>query len=211
VTGWMSMESRTRHAPPGPAAVRGRAWFAVCLVLLAAGCSGGTSAGNAPSSASGSVSVPATSASSASPSPESSAEREAAERSAVEQAWAQYWIVHNSLLDKPASEWPTAVDAIAVDPTRTQVLDEAATFEKSGMRFYGQVVNHPYWRTLIDGKSVAVMGDCMDSSHTGTLVVKTGVKRTVGVAKNNTRATLVKGSDGTWLVQKIEYLLDTPC
>ena len=55
------------------------------------------------------------------------------------------------------------------------------------------------------------MGDCMDTSRYGTLVVKTGVRRTVGRAKDNTRATFLKGSDGAWRVQKIEYLVDTPC
>lgn len=115
------------------------------------------------------------------------------------------------LLDKPATDWPTAVDAVAVDPTRQQVLDEAATFTKSGLRFYGQVVTHPYSQSPVDGKGTAVMGDCMDTSHYGTLVAKSGVKRTVGVAKNNTRVTFARGTDGVWRVQKIEYLLDTPC
>ena len=114
-------------------------------------------------------------------------------------------------MDKPSAEWPAAVAAVAVDPTRQQVLDEAKTFAASGMGFYGQVVNHPYWNSPIDGKDLAVMGDCMDTSHYGTLVVKTGVKRTVGRAKDNTRATFVKGDDGTWRVQKIEFLVDTPC
>jgi hypothetical protein len=98
-----------------------------------------------------------------------------------------------------------------VDPTRQQVLDEAATFTKSGLRFYGQVVRHPYWQNSVDGKGVAVMGDCMDTSQYGTEVAKTGVKRTVGRAKDNTRATFVKAGDGSWRVQKIEFLVDTPC
>ncbi len=111
----------------------------------------------------------------------------------------------------PAAQWPAAVTAVAVDPTRAQVLAEAALFAKSGLRFYGQVVNHPYWQTPIGGRSVAVMGDCRDSSHYGTLYVKSGNKRTVGVAHDNTRVTLVRGSDGVWRVQKIEYLLDVKC
>ena len=55
------------------------------------------------------------------------------------------------------------------------------------------------------------MGDCMDSSRAGTLVVETGAKRTVGVAENNTRVTLVRSGDGAWRVKTIEYLVDTPC
>lgn len=115
------------------------------------------------------------------------------------------------MLSTPAAQWPAAVAAVAVDPTRAQMLDEAALFAKSGLRFYGQVANHPYWQTPIGGRNVAVMGDCRDSSHYGTLYVKSGNKRTVGVAHDNTRVTLVRGSDGVWRVQKIEYLLDVKC
>ncbi len=176
--------------------------------VLVASCSGDDSPDGAASS--GSTSSSAATAS-ISPTPLSTAEREATDRTAVEQAWLAYWRVHQGLLDLQSSQWPSAVGAVAVDPTRQQVLDEAATFAKSGLRFYGQVVNHPYWQAPINGRAVAVMGDCMDSSRYGTLVAKTGVKRTVGVAKNNTRATLTKADDGTWRVQKIEYLVDTPC
>lgn len=187
---------------------------------LVTACSGGgasggpTSSGSASSSGStSSVSVPTTSVAgtSISPSPLSAAERETADRAAIEQAWTTYWQVHQGLLDKPSPGWPAAVATVAVDPTRQQVLDEAKTFTSSGMGFYGQVVNHPYWTRPIEGKGLAVMGDCMDTSRYGTVVVKTGVKRTVGRSKDNTRATFLKGDDGTWRVQKIEFLVDTPC
>lgn len=127
------------------------------------------------------------------------------------QVWGEYWRIHQTLLDMPATERADAVDAVAVDPTRKQTLDEATTFEQGGLAFYGQVVNHPYWSAPIAGKDVAVMGDCMDSSGYGTLVVKTNTKRTVGVAKNNTRVTLARAEDGSWRVKTIEYLVDTPC
>lgn len=179
------------------------------------GSSGGTTSSSSASSSgsTSSVSVPtsSTARTSISPSPLSTAERETADRGAVEQAWTTYWQVHQGLLSKPSAEWPAAVAAVAVDPTRQQVLDEAKTFTSSGMGFYGLVVNHPYWNGPIDGKDLAVMGDCMDTSRYGTVVVKTGVKRTVGRAKDNTRATFLKGGDGTWRVQKIEFLVDTPC
>ena len=185
---------------------------AVALVaVLLAGCANGSGPDGAASPST--EPVPGTSATLAPPATASlsTAEREAADRRAVEQAWARYWEAHQGLLELPAADRAAAVDAVAVDPTRQEVLDEAETFEKGGLRFYGQVVNHPYWQTPIDGRDVAVMGDCMDSSRAGTLVAKTGVKRTVGVAKNNTRASFVKGTDGIWRVEKIEYLVDTPC
>jgi hypothetical protein len=184
----------------------------VAAVMLGAACGGASSSGGPSRSSdapSPSSSVAASTAASASPT--SSADREAADRLAVEQAWARYWTVHQTLLGMPSAGWPAAVGAVAVDPTRAQVLSEAALFTKSGLSFYGQVVSHPYWSTPIGGTATAVMGDCGDYSHYGTLYVKSGNKRTVGVARNNTRVTLVKGSGGTWRVQKIEYLLDVKC
>jgi hypothetical protein len=199
--------------------VRSMVAATAAMVLLCAACSGvpggssQTSVGASPSSSS-SVTISSglvTPSSSQSASPISAAGQEAIDRAAVEQAWTTYWQIHQGLLGKPAADWPAAVGAVAVDPTRQQVLDEAKTFTSSGMGFYGQVVNHPYWSSSIDGRDLAVMGDCMDTSRYGTLVVKTGVKRTVGRAKDNTRATFRKGEDGTWRVQKIEFLVDTPC
>lgn len=199
--------------------VRSMVAATAAVVLLCTACSGASgngsqsSAGASPPSSSsvtlltGSV----TPSASQSASPISAAEQEAIDRAEVEQAWTTYWQIHQGLLDKPAADWPAAVGAVAVDPTRQQVLDEAKTFTSSGMGFYGQVDNHPYWSSPIDGKDLAVMGDCMDTSRYGTLVVKTGVKRTVGRPKDNTRATFLKGGDGTWRVQKIEFLVDTPC
>jgi hypothetical protein len=185
---------------------------AATAVLLLAACSSGSSpGGSSTSSEPSSPSSTGSASTTASSSSTRSADQEAADRLAVQQAWGKYWTVHQALLSMPSSGWPAAVDAVAVDPTRAQVLSEAALFTKSGLRFYGQVVSHPYWSSPIGGKSTAVMGDCGDYSHYGTLYVKSGNKRTVGVAHNNTRVTLVKGSDGLWRVQKIEYLLDVKC
>lgn len=222
MTGWMAARpadvAAGRHAANRVA--RTVLPMAVSVALLCMACSAGSSTDGSPTSARSAPSITSptavsptstTASSSTSSSPSSGAEREAADRAAVEQAWTAYWQMHQGLLAKPAAGWPAAVGAVAVDPTRQQVLDEAKTFTSSGMGFYGQVVNHPYWSNAIDGKDLALMGDCMDTSQYGTLVVKTGVKRTVGISKNNTTVTFAKGSDGRWRVQKIEYLLGTPC
>lgn len=217
VSGWLTYPRIATHrraelARPAHHSDRAAAAVAVTAMLLLAACTGGSSSGGPSTSGAPSSSSATASASTiTSSSPTSSSDREAADRLAVEQAWAKYWAVHQSLLGMPSSGWPDAVDAVAVDPTRAQVLSEAALFTKSGLRFYGQVVSHLYWQSPIGGKSTAVMGDCGDYSKYGTLYVKSGDKRTVGVARNNTRVTLVKGSDGSWRVQKIEYLLDVKC
>jgi hypothetical protein len=140
------------------------------------------------------------------------AEREAADRRAVESAWAHYWSVYQTLDAKyPESRWSSVIAAIAVDPIRAQILKATRADRIIGVVGYGYVVAHPYWRVPINGKPTAVMGDCQDSSHAGSMVAKTGQKRTAGVAHNNIRATLVRGSDGRWRVKQIEYLLDEKC
>jgi hypothetical protein len=140
------------------------------------------------------------------------AARETADRHAVEAAWAHYWAIYETFESKiPQSRWDSTIAQIAVDPIRAQILKAARADRIIGVVLYGQVVPHPYWRVPINGKATATMGDCQDSSHAGTMFAKTAQKRTVGVAHNNIRARLVRGSDGRWRVQQIEYLLDVKC
>ena len=75
---------------------------------------------------------------------------------------------------------------------------------------YGFVTTRPYWTQPINGKNRAVMGDCMDSSHFGT-VSASGKKLTVGTPRDNTRTTFVRDAAGVWRVQLIQYLLDVKC
>jgi hypothetical protein len=140
------------------------------------------------------------------------AEREAADRRVVEAAWAHYWAVYETFESKiPLGRWDSTIAQIAVDPIRAQILKAARADRIIGVVLYGQVVPHPYWQVPINGKATATMGDCQDGSHAGTMFAKTGQKRTVGVAHNNIRATLARGSDSRWRVQQIEYLLDVKC
>jgi hypothetical protein len=130
----------------------------------------------------------------------------------VEAAWARYWSVYIAFESKyPESRWSSVISAIAVDPVRAQILKAARADRIIGVVGYGYVVPHPYWQVSINGKPTAVMGDCMDQSHAGSMFAKTGQKRTVGVEHDNTRATLVRGVDGRWRVKQIEYLLDVKC
>jgi hypothetical protein len=140
------------------------------------------------------------------------AAREAADRRAAEAAWAQFWAVYETFESKiPESRWDSTIAQIAVDPIRAQILKAARADRIIGAVTYGHVVPHPYWRAAINGKPAAVMGDCMDQSHYGSMIAKTGQKRSVGVAHDNLRATLVRGSGGRWRVKQIEYLLDVKC
>jgi hypothetical protein len=143
----------------------------------------------------------------------SSADRENADRAAVEAAWVDFWDVYIGVEAQkyPREQWPTLVGAVAVDPTYSQVLTEGARFQAAGISAYGSVVSHPYWTQPIGGKPAARMWDCMDQSRYGSMSVKTGRKRSVGVARDKTRATLVRGADGRWRVKLIEYFVSQKC
>jgi hypothetical protein len=187
----------------------------VGALLTLIGC---TSSGGHPAETSDAQSSNSTSASptTSSPAPTTSsmdpAAREAADRRAVETAWAHYWSVYLAFDSKyPESRWNSIIAAIAVDPIRAQILKAARADRIIGVVGYGYVVPHPYWRVPIGGKATAIMGDCQDASHAGSMVAKTRQKRSVGVAHSNIRATLVRGPDGRWRVQQIEYLVDVKC
>ena len=149
--------------------------------------------------------------SSTTPTPLDPEAQEIADRAAVEAAWANFWTVSDSLSKVPEADRQTVAAAISIDPTLTQILQQAQQFDAEGIEPYGTSVFHPHWEQSINGATTAVMQDCTDTSQAGTLYVSSGKKRTVGVPDNNTRATFTKGEDGVWRVREIFFLLDVPC
>jgi hypothetical protein len=186
---------------------------AVALASVACTSSSGEHRTVAPSSSSDQVSssAPATSLAPSSATTDPAA-REAADRHAVEVAWSHYWSVYETFDSTyPESRWNSVIVAIAVDPIRTQILKAARADRIVGVVGYGYVIAHPFWQAPIAGRNTATMGDCQDASHAGSMFAKTRQKRTVGVAHNNIRATVVRGSDDVWRVKQIKYLLDQKC
>jgi hypothetical protein len=158
------------------------------------------------------------SSSSTSPAPSSAgqtatdpAATEVANRQAVEAAWRRFWQVDTQLMKIPAAELPARIGEVAIGATRAQMLRAVKGFRATHQAQYGHVINHPYWKASVGDKPNAVIYDCMDQSHFGSLYTTTGVKHTVGVAHDNARGALVKGADGVWRVRDIEYLLDQKC
>ena len=213
--------------------------IAGCLaatVVFVGGCTSSSADGPTGSSGSGSSSAPSPSVADVSPSPSSPvatsavptssdpatvptqvsgppdpAAQEVLDRAAIEQAWAHFWEVTDSLPTVPEAERRDAASGVAVEPTFSQVLEQAKHLADNGLVVYGTSKFHPYWEQSVDGKSTAVMGDCTDTSQSGSIVTATGEKRTVGVPDNNTRVTLVEGSDGVWRVKEIFFLVDIKC
>ena len=139
------------------------------------------------------------------------AAQEISDRAAIERAWAHFWKVTDNLPTVPEAERRDAASSVAIEPTLTQVLGQAKSLADSGLVVYGTSIFHPYWEQSIDGKATALMGDCTDTSQSGSMFIATGEKRTVGVPDNNTRVTFVKGSDGVWRVKEIFFLVDAKC
>jgi hypothetical protein len=139
------------------------------------------------------------------------ATREAADRQAVEAAWTKFWGVYETLFKIPAGQLQSKIASVAIDPTRKQMLAEVSVFHSTHRTLYGAVVNRPYWTKPIAGSDTATMGDCMDQSKFGSMSTTTGKKLSVGVQRDNTTASLVKGKDGVWRVKTVVYLLDKKC
>jgi len=137
--------------------------------------------------------------------------QEASDRAAIEAQWVKFWQVYNGIVRTPADQRSAVLDAVAVDPVKSEMLDAAMRFESQGIDYFGSVTQHPYWVTPVSGQSIAVMRDCQDQSLTGTIWLATGEVRTSGGDRNSLQAGFVRGGDGIWRVQQFNHLENVPC
>ena len=199
------------------------------VVVLAAGCT--SSSADGPSSeplattptASPSVVDPTDPTSSPSPAPSlidrpsetpsssDLAPQEAADRAAIEAQWSSFWNVYENIVRTPGNQRPAALDAVSVDPIKSEILDAVQRFQSDGIDYYGSVVHYPYWPAPVDGQEFAVLRDCMDQSDYGSIYVASGEKRSSGVEHDHIQAGFVRGTDGVWRVQNFQYIVDVPC
>jgi len=202
----------TRSRPPAGSVTV--AALASIVALLAACSSSGVKAQGAPSSATAATlsSSPGSSSAGLGASSVSPSTSEVAVRASVADAWFNYWRVYDDMSNKYAqAQWPALAAGIAVDPIKSQVLTALNADKIIDVVTYGVPIHHVYWPVVIGDGKVAQLGDCMDSSHYGSMFRKTGQKRTVGLAKINTMASLVKGPDGKWRLSQIAYFTGKPC
>jgi len=137
--------------------------------------------------------------------------KEIADRTAIQGAWTHYWIVSSNLVQIPKNRRRAALEVVAVEPQVSGLLKEADDWEKKGWQAYGTPGHRPYWGPPVDGQASAIMGDCIDLSHTGRVASKTGQKLTVGVVRTNARGVFQRGDDGIWRVSSLQDLRNVEC
>ena len=139
------------------------------------------------------------------------AAQEAADRAAIEAQWAQFWTVYTGIIRTPVDQRSAALDAVSIDPAKASVLAAASRLEADELDYYGNVILRPYSIDIQSDQGIAVLEDCQDQSGYGSVYVSTGKKRTVGVPDNHAQAGFVRGADGIWRVQNIQYPTNVPC
>ena len=67
---------------------------------------------------------------------------ESADRAAVESQWVKSWDVYLEIARTPAADREALIATVAVDPTKANMLSDAAKFDSQGLETYGSL-NHP--------------------------------------------------------------------
>ena len=62
---------------------------------------------------------------------------ESADRAAVESQWVKSWDVYLEIARTPAADREALAATVAVDPTKTNMLSDAAKFDSQGLEAYG--------------------------------------------------------------------------
>ncbi len=147
-------------------------------------------------------------------SPEASstiAATESVDRAAAEAQWTKYWEIYAALPHTPEDQWDALLAPVAVESMVNAAKDDARSIRDEGNDTYGTVGHRFTWTKPISGSDTAVLQDCNDGSQAGAYETATGNKITVGVPRQNTMGTLVRGADGVWRVSAAYIVKDTPC
>lgn len=127
----------------------------------------------------------------------------ATERRAVENAYVRFWSVSWTIDQLPQERWRPTLEPVASEPLLTRLVEATRIQQEHGIKLYGDV----YARVAdvqVHGDRAEVR-DCQDASKSGQADATTGKPRTVGVARNPIKGTLLRDGAGAWLVVSIEY------
>ena len=127
------------------------------------------------------------------------------DRSAVVKAYRAFWPLMARFDQRyPELQWTAVLRRVAVDPQLSQAIAVARQQRRAGVRLYGEPRPRAP-RVTVKSATSASVADCADFSHYGQADARTGKPRTVGVARNPVKATLIEGRDGVWRIAEISY------
>lgn len=216
--------------------VRGAA-LAAALLVLTVGCTSGSADGPTstdivsvtvspsvidpsslrPSSGepspSSSASVPSSVVESSGSAPPSSeiSPQEAADRAAIEAQWVKFWDVYQGIVRASPDQRRDLAGSVAVPALADKLVSAAEKAQNAHKDNYGAVVHHIFWQFEVDGKSTAVIADCLDQGNAGTIDTSTGDILTTGPQQANMRGELSRGEDNVWRVVSVTSLNSTAC
>jgi hypothetical protein len=123
----------------------------------------------------------------------------------VQAAYRAFWPVVATFTDGPQPRWRNTLAVVAADPQLSFAVAAALQQRRIGLTTYGQTTPGTP-RVQLDSPRHASLRDCADFSHTGQSEIKTGYKRTVGVARTPLSVVAVKGGDERWRISQVTFL-----
>ena len=72
------------------------------------------------------------------------------------------WDVYLEIARTPAADREALVATVAVDPTKANMLSDAAKFDSQGLETYGSLGHRISWPQPINGGTTALIDDCQD-------------------------------------------------
>jgi hypothetical protein len=128
----------------------------------------------------------------------------AAERAAVEAAYWAFWPVLATFAREPEGRWRSLLGRVAAEPQIGLTIALSSQQKRNGIGVYGQPAPRAP-KVTISSAGGATVRDCADFSRTGQADVRTGQRRTVGVARNPVVVRLSQGGDGRWRIVEVTY------
>ncbi|WP_093267601.1 hypothetical protein [Saccharopolyspora shandongensis] len=121
----------------------------------------------------------------------------------MERTYRDFWrITWNSTTERGAG-WDAEVRRVTGQELADQITSRAREQLAGGIRLYGAVMARVS-SVQITGDHASLQ-DCQDMSLAGQADLASGKPRNVGVARNLVHATLSKGPDGVWRVDRVEF------
>jgi hypothetical protein len=174
----------------------GRSVLAALAVAMLASCGGAPPTSSAPGASP--AAVPTSSAAAG------SAGSAAGGPAAAEAAYRAFWPVLVTFANEPEARWRSVLGRVAAEPQLGLTIALTLQQKRNGIGVYGQPTPRAPKVTIVSA-GTATVRDCADFSRAGQVDLRTGQRRTVGVARNPVVVRVSRGGDGRWRVLEVSY------